>query len=106
VLTDTSGLGDIYIKDDYSCFVKMFIYLSIMLYIDYVTLIMSLWDLYYLVAMLAKFDMDSLLLFPTLQCVVRCCSEEGQRCSGVSRRLIEVLGICYPQSVIPEKNGA
>jgi hypothetical protein len=63
VLTDTSGLGDIYIKDDDSCFVKMFIYLSIMLYIDYVTLIMSLWDLYYLVAMLAEFDMDSPLLF-------------------------------------------
>jgi hypothetical protein len=41
---DTSGLGDIYIKDDDSCFVKMLIYLSIMLYIDYVTLIMSLWD--------------------------------------------------------------
>jgi hypothetical protein len=29
---------------------------------------MSLWDLYYLVAMLAEFDMDSLLLFsPTPQ---------------------------------------
>jgi hypothetical protein len=67
VLTDTSGLGDIYIKDDDSCFVKMLIYLSIMFYIDYVTLIMSLWDLYYLVAMLAEFDMDSLLLFPTPQ---------------------------------------
>jgi hypothetical protein len=68
VLTDTSGLGDIYIKDDDSCFVKMLIYLSVMLYIDYVTLIMSLWDLYYLVAMLAEFDMDSLLLFsPTPQ---------------------------------------
>jgi hypothetical protein len=41
---DTSGHGDIYIKDDDSCFFKMLIYLSIMLYIDYVTLIMSLWD--------------------------------------------------------------
>jgi hypothetical protein len=67
VLTDTSGLGDIYIKDDDSCYVKMFIYLSIMLYIDYITLIMSLWDLYYLIAILVKFDMDSLLLFPTPQ---------------------------------------
>jgi hypothetical protein len=68
VLTDTSGLGDINIKDDDSCFVKMLIYLSIMLYIDYVTLIMSLLDLYYLVAMLAEFGMDSLLLFsPTPQ---------------------------------------
>jgi hypothetical protein len=68
VLTDTSGLEDFYIKDDDSCFVKMLIYLSIMLYIDYVTLIMSLWDLYYLVVMLAEFDMDSLLLFsPTPQ---------------------------------------
>jgi hypothetical protein len=57
VLTDTSGLEDFYIKDDDSCFVKMLIYLSIMLYIDYVTLIM-----------LAEFDMDSLLLFsPTPQ---------------------------------------
>jgi hypothetical protein len=35
VLTDTSGLGDIYIKDDDSCYVKMFIYLSFMLYINY-----------------------------------------------------------------------
>jgi hypothetical protein len=31
-----SGLGDIYIKDDDSYYVKMFIYLSIILYIDYV----------------------------------------------------------------------
>jgi hypothetical protein len=62
-----SDLGDIYIKDDDSCFVKMLIYLSIILYIDYVTLIMSLWDLYYLVAMLAEFDIDSLLLFSTPQ---------------------------------------
>jgi hypothetical protein len=35
VLTDTSGLGDIYIKDDDSCYVKMLIYLSFMLYINY-----------------------------------------------------------------------
>jgi hypothetical protein len=42
MLTDMSGLGDIYIKDNDSCFVKMLIYLSIMFYIDYVTLIMSL----------------------------------------------------------------
>jgi hypothetical protein len=36
VLTNTSGLGDIYIKDDDSYYVNMFIYLSIILYIDYV----------------------------------------------------------------------
>jgi hypothetical protein len=42
-----------------------------MLYIIYVILIMSLWDLYYLVALLAEFDMDSLLLFPTLQTLVK-----------------------------------
>jgi hypothetical protein len=35
VLTYTSGLRDIYIKDDDSCYVKMFIYLSFMLYINY-----------------------------------------------------------------------
>jgi hypothetical protein len=35
VLTDTSGLGDIYINDDDSCYVKMFIYLPFMLYINY-----------------------------------------------------------------------
>jgi hypothetical protein len=35
VLTDTSDLGDIYIKDDDSYYVKMFIYLSFMLYINY-----------------------------------------------------------------------
>jgi hypothetical protein len=35
MLTDTSGLGGIYIKDDDSCYVKMFIYLSFMLYINY-----------------------------------------------------------------------
>jgi hypothetical protein len=32
---DTSSLGDIYIKDDDSCYVKMFIYLSFMFYINY-----------------------------------------------------------------------
>jgi hypothetical protein len=41
----------------------MLIVYHFMLYIIYVTLIMSLWDLYYLVAILAEFDMDSLLLF-------------------------------------------
>jgi hypothetical protein len=35
VLTDTSGLRDIYFKDYDSCYVKMFIYLSFMLYINY-----------------------------------------------------------------------
>jgi hypothetical protein len=35
MLTDMSGLGDIYTKDDDSCYVKMFIYLSFMLYINY-----------------------------------------------------------------------
>ena len=35
-----------------------------MLYIIYVTLIMSLWDLYNLVAIITEFDIDSLLLFP------------------------------------------
>jgi hypothetical protein len=35
-----------------------------MLYIIYVTLIMSLWDLYYFVAIFAEFYMDSLLLLP------------------------------------------
>jgi hypothetical protein len=48
----------------------------------------------------------TLAISPTLQCVVRCCSEEGQRYSGVFRRLIEVVGICYLQSAVPEKNGA
>jgi hypothetical protein len=42
----------------------MLIVYHFMLYIISVTLIMSLWDLYYLVAMLAEFDMDSPLLFP------------------------------------------
>jgi hypothetical protein len=35
VLTDTNSLGDIYIKDDDSCYAKMFIYLSLMFYINY-----------------------------------------------------------------------
>jgi hypothetical protein len=35
VLTNTSGLEDMYIKDDDSCYVKMFIYLPFMFYIDY-----------------------------------------------------------------------
>jgi hypothetical protein len=30
-----SGLGDIYIKDDDSYYVKMFIYLSFMFYLNY-----------------------------------------------------------------------
>jgi hypothetical protein len=42
----------------------MLIVYRFMPYINYVILIMSLWDLYYLVAILAEFDMDSLLLFP------------------------------------------
>jgi hypothetical protein len=45
----------------------MLIVYRFMLYIIYVTLIMSLWDLYYLDAILAEFDIDSLLLFPTPQ---------------------------------------
>jgi hypothetical protein len=49
----------------------MLIVYHFMLYIIYVTLIMSLWDLYYLVAILVEFDMDSLLLFPTLQTLVK-----------------------------------
>jgi len=63
-LTVRSGLGDIYIKDDDSCYVKMCIVYCLMLYIIYVTLIMRLWNLYNLVAILVEFDMDSLLLFP------------------------------------------
>jgi hypothetical protein len=35
-----------------------------MLYIIYVTLIMSFWDVYNLVAIFVEFDMNSLLLFP------------------------------------------
>jgi len=37
-----------------------------MLYIIYVTLIMRLWDLFNLDAILVEFNIDSLLLFPTL----------------------------------------
>ena len=63
VLTVTSGLGDSYIKGDESCFVNMLLY-CLMLYIIYVTLIMRPWDLYYLVAILAEFVLDSFLLSP------------------------------------------
>jgi len=42
---DMSGLGDFYIKDDDSSYVNMLIDYHSMLYIIYVTLIMSLWDL-------------------------------------------------------------
>jgi len=67
-LTVRSGLGDIYIKGDDSCCVKMCIVYCLILYIIYITLIMRLWDLYNLVAILMEFDMDSLLLFsPTPQ---------------------------------------
>ena len=55
VLTVTSGLGDIYIKCDDSCCVKI------------LTLIMRLWDLYNLLAILVEFDMDSLAISPILQ---------------------------------------
>ena len=62
MLTDTSGLGDIYIKDDESSYVNMLIDYHSMLYIflchidhDFVG---STILLLYL-----EFDMDSLLLF-------------------------------------------
>ena len=58
-----SGLGDSCIDDDDSCVLYMFIIYYLMLYIIYVTLIMSLWELYNLVAILVEFNMDSLLLF-------------------------------------------
>jgi len=64
VLTVTSGLGDSYIEDDDSCCVNMLIDYCLMLYIIYVTLIMRPWDLYNLVAILAEFVLDSLLLSP------------------------------------------
>jgi hypothetical protein len=48
----------------------------------------------------------TLAISPTLQCVVRCCLEEGQKRSGVSKSLSEVHGIRSPQSAVPEKNGA
>ena len=64
MLTDTSDLGDIYMKDDDSCDVNILIIYYFMLYIIYVTLIMSLWDLNNLVALIfAEFDIDSLFLF-------------------------------------------
>jgi len=62
-LTVRSGLGDIYIKGDDSCCVKMCIVYCLMLHIIYVTLIMRLRDLDNLIAVLVEFDMDSLLLF-------------------------------------------
>jgi len=62
VLTVTSGLGDSYIKGDESCYVKILIVYCLMLI--YVTLIMRPYDLYYLVAILAEFVLDSLLLSP------------------------------------------
>jgi len=63
-LTVRSGLGDIYIKGDDSCCLKILVVYCLMLYIIYVALVMRLWDLYILVAILVEFDMDSLLLFP------------------------------------------
>jgi len=63
VLTVKSGLGDSCIDDDDSCVLNMPIIYYSMLYINYVTLIMRLWELYNLVAILVEFDMDSLLLF-------------------------------------------
>jgi hypothetical protein len=41
---------NLYTKDDDSCNVNMFIYLSFMLYVIYVTLIMAKWEYNYLVA--------------------------------------------------------
>jgi len=64
VLTVKSGLGDSCIDDDDSCVLNMLVIYYLMLYINYVTLIMRLWDLYNLIAILVEFDMDSLLLFP------------------------------------------
>ena len=63
-LTVGSGLGDIYIKGDDSWVLNMLIIYCLIFYIIYVILIMTLWDLYNLVAILVEFDMDSLLLFP------------------------------------------
>jgi len=64
VLIDTSDLGDIYVKGDDYCRVKILIVYYFMLYITYVTLIMRLWDLYNPIAIFVEFDMNSLLLFP------------------------------------------
>jgi hypothetical protein len=36
----------------------------------------------------------------------RSCSEDLKRYGGFTRRLMEVLGICYPQSTVPVKSGA
>jgi len=63
MLTIMSGLRDIYIKGDDSCFVEILIIYYIMLYIIYITLIMRLWDPNNLVTIIAELDMDSLLLF-------------------------------------------
>jgi hypothetical protein len=43
---------NLYTKDDDSCYVNMFIHLSFMLYIIYVTLIMVKWEYNYLVAII------------------------------------------------------
>jgi len=64
VLMVKSGHRDSCIKGDDSCCVNILIIYYLMLYIIYVTLIMTLWDLHNLVAILVEFDMDSLLLFP------------------------------------------
>jgi hypothetical protein len=61
---DINSLGDIYIKGDDSCCVKILIVYCLMMYIIYVTLITRLWDLYNSIAIIAEFNMDSLLLFP------------------------------------------
>jgi len=93
-LTVRSGLGDIYIKGDDSCVLNMLIIYYLMLYIIYVTLIMRLWDLYNLVAILVKFDMDSLLLFsPKPQEKFRLVTNQS-----VSYRveLIPEVGVIYP----------
>jgi hypothetical protein len=104
VLTDTSDLGDIYIKDDDSCYVKMFIYLSFMLYINYAYIdhvVMGI--VATLLLLIAKHDIhinatrsltsvsylsliNPLLYLLSTTCAhpyyfphipVRCCSEEG-----------------------------
>ena len=61
---DINSLGDIYIKGDDSCCVKILIVYCLMMYIIYVTLITRLWDLYNSIAIIVEFNMDSLLLFP------------------------------------------
>jgi hypothetical protein len=105
MLTDTSDLGDIYIKDGDSCYVKMFIYLSFMLYINYAYIDHVVMEsVATLLLLIAKHDihiyatrsltsvsylslMNPLLYllsttcahpcyFSTLQYIVRCCLEE------------------------------